>query len=394
VQLPDPSPEERAFAAEMRDWLARRIGDAGGLLSFDRYMDLVLYAPGRGYYVNGRRRFGRDGDFVTAPEVSPLFAQCLAEQVAECLERLGGGDVIEFGAGTGRMAADLLVELARLDRLPRRYAIVELSPDLRRAQAETLDQALAATVPGLRDRVVWLDRLPARPLDGVVVANELLDAMPVHRFRRHGGQWQELFVGIDDGGGPVDRWQVPHSPGLEGALGVIWPDPSAVAEGYQSEVNLRLPAWMDAVAGVLARGYLLLVDYGYTRREYYHPERTGGTLMCHYRHRAHADPYLLPGLQDVTANVDFTAVATAATAAGFALCGYTTQAHFLIACGLDGRLAGADGGDPGVQIERLQAVKRLTLPAEMGERFKVIGLARAAPAEMRGFALRDLRGRL
>lgn len=390
MPLPDPSPEEDVFVADMRDWLAARIREAGGLLPFDRYMDLVLYAPGRGYYVNGRRRFGRDGDFVTAPEVSPLFAQCLAQQVAECLERLGGGDVIEFGAGTGRMAADLLAELARLGRLPRRYAIVEVSPDLRRAQAETL----AAAVPGLVDRVAWLDRLPDRPVDAVVVANELLDAMPVHRFRRHGGLWQELFVGLDDDGRPVDRWRNPASPGLAAALGAIWPDPSVVAEDYRSEVNLRLPAWMDAVAGVLARGYLLLVDYGYTRREYYHPERGTGTLLCHYRHRAHADPYLLPGLQDVTANVDFTAVAGAAIAAGLALCGYTTQAHFLLACGLDARLAMDDGDDPAARIARLQAVKRLTLPAEMGERFKVIGFARAALPEMAGFALRDLRGRL
>lgn len=389
MQLPDLDREERAFLDDMRAWLMDRVDEADGQLPFDRYMDLVLYAPGRGYYVNGRRRFGREGDFVTAPEISPLFAQCLAEQVAACLENLDSGDVIEFGAGTGRMAADLLGELARLGSLPGRYAIVELSPDLRRLQAETL----AAVVPNLCDRVTWLDRLPDRPIDAVVVANELLDAMPVHRFRRAAGQWQELFVSVD-GDRLADAWEAPRSPGLAESLDAIWPDPAAVAEGYRSELNLRLPAWMGAVSRMLATGYLLLVDYGYSRREYYHPERSDGTLICHYRHRAHGDPYLLPGLQDVTANVDFTAVAQAATAAGLDLSGFTTQANFLLATGLDRRVAAAAGDDPGARMASLQAVKQLTLPAEMGERFKVIGFARAAPAQMSGFALRDLRGRL
>lgn len=373
----------------MRSHLARLIGAAGPPFGFDRYMHEALYAPRLGYYVNGRRRFGDGGDFVTAPEISPLFGRCLGSQVAECLARLDGGSVLEVGAGSGRLAADLLDELARCDRLPERYLILEVSPDLRALQAETL----GARVPGLVDRVTWLDALPDSPIDAVVVANELLDAMPVHRFRRRGDQWQECAVARDDDA-LYDDWRVPFSPGLVDALEAVWPGGPVPADGYTSEINLRLAPWLTAMAAALGRGYLLLIDYGYTAREYYHAERDRGTLICHFRHRAHADPYLLPGLQDITANVDFSAVARAAVQAGFVLAGYTTQAHFLIDNGLDRHLAAIATHDPGAQLDQLQAVKRLTLPAEMGERFKVIGLALGASEALSGFRTRDLRDRL
>jgi len=389
LDLPGLTDEETAFAADMQGWLAALIDQSGGALPFDRYMEAVLYAPGRGYYVNGRRKFGEGGDFVTAPEVSPLFARCLAAQVAECLQQLGGGDVIEFGAGSGRMAADMLLELERLDRLPDCYRIMEVSPSLRSLQRETLEH----DVPHLVGRVAWLEQLPATPVRAVVVGNELLDAMPVHRFRRHARAWQELHVGILDGR-PVDNWQPMTSTALADVLERIFPNAEAAPDGYSSEVNLRLHPWIAALSQSLDAGYLLLIDYGYPRHEYYHAERSSGTLICHFRHRAHADPYLLPGLQDLTANVDFTAVAEAGSALGFELCGYASQAHFLIANGLERWLADSDPNDARAHLKLMQGVKKLTLPSEMGERFKVIGLAYHCEPRLQGFSLRDLRDRL
>jgi SAM-dependent MidA family methyltransferase len=390
LQLPGPGEDEVALLEAMRALLHAEISAAGGALPFDRYMELALYAPALGYYVNGRRKFGEGGDFVTAPELSPVFGQCLAGQVAECLRAVGGGELLELGAGSGRLAVDLLGELARRDCLPRRYLILELSPSLQAAQRELL----AASLPDLLPRVTWLDSLPPAGFRGVVVANELLDAMPVHRFRAGEAGWQELFV-VETEAGLADSWRPLASPGLATALAQLWPDPDRrPAPGYTSEINLRLSPWLAAMAEMLQAGTLLLIDYGYTRREYYHPERNQGTLICHYRHRAYADPYLLPGLQDMTANVDFSAVAGAATAAGFALAGFTTQAHFLIDSGLDEILEASDPGELRAHLQLAQGVKKLTLPSEMGERFKVIALTRAVDAPLSGFRSRDLRARL
>ena len=385
MQLPGLNQEEDALLGAMRTLLRDAIAEAGGALPFDRYMELALYAPALGYYVNGRRKFGETGDFITAPEISPLFGRCLARQVSECLTRLEGGSVLEFGAGSGRMASDMLRELAELDCLPDRYLILELSPSLQQIQRETL----RATVPELISRVVWLTELPAEPLDTVVVANELLDAMPVHRFRATAAGWQEAVVGVD-GDGFAESWMAPRATGLEPALQRIWPEDSPPA-GYSSEINLRLAPWLKAVGKSMRRGYLLLIDYGYPQHEYYHAERTQGTLICHFRHRAYADPYFLPGLQDMTANVDFTAVATAAVDSGFSLAGYTTQAHFLLDSGLDDMMMASDPSDIQAHLRLAQGVKKLTLPSEMGERFKVMALARGVSDELSGFRARDLR---
>lgn len=389
MDLPDLNPDESELLHAMHALLDREIAAAGGDLPFDRYMELALYAPGLGYYVNARHKIGAAGDFVTAPEVSPLFGGCVAAQVAECLRDLDDATVLECGAGSGRLAADLLSELERLDALPARYAILEVSPGLRQQQRETL----SATVPRLLERVEWLNALPDAPFDGVVLGNELLDAMPVHGFRRCQGAWQERHV-TRRAGRLCDSWRPIAAVGLQAAIDRLWDAPEAVAEGYQSELNMRLTPWLQAIAAVLRRGYTLLIDYGYTRREYYHPERSGGTLIGHYRHRAIADPYLLPGLQDLTANVDFTALGEGAVAAGFAVAGYTTQAHFLIDNGLDRLLQRADPGDVGNHLQRLQGVKLLTLPSEMGERFKVMALARGVAPRLQGFRSRDLRDRL
>jgi SAM-dependent MidA family methyltransferase len=389
LHLPELTDPESALLGQMRSRLMEQIEQAGGALPFDRYMETALYAPELGYYVNGLRKFGEAGDFVTAPEVSPLFSRCLARQLAECLRNLGGGSVLEVGAGSGRMAADILAELATVDALPEQYQILELSPSLQQTQYDTLN----CSVPHLLPRVKWLADLPDAGFRGVLVGNELLDAMPVHRFRRAGDTWQELAVAVD-AENFRDHWAELKSPGLAQALADLWPDAAAVDDGYSSEVNLRLVPWLQAVAARLVEGYMILVDYGYTRREYYHAERRQGTLMCHFRHRAHADPYLLPGLQDMTANVDFTALATAALQQGFKLSGYTTQAHFLIDSGLEQMLSVSDPADVKRHMQLMQGVKKLTLPAEMGERFKVMALARAEKTELSGFHSRDMRERL
>jgi SAM-dependent MidA family methyltransferase len=389
LRISDLSDAETALLDEMHGLLSGAILAHGGSLPFDRYMELALYAPDLGYYANGRRKFGESGDFITAPEASPLFSQCLAHQVAECLKESGGAAVLEIGGGSGRMAAEMLAQLELLHGLPQRYLILELSAALQEEQ----HAALASRVPHLLSRVEWLKRLPDRGFSGVIVANELLDAMPVHRFRRSAGSWQELSVGLQDQM-LVDRWGALQTPGIAEHLQAVWPDDRVVAEGYTSEINLRLRPWMRALSETLQRGYLIVIDYGYTRHEYYHPERRQGTFICHFRHRAFSDPYLLPGLQDMTANVDFTALANAGLEAGFALAGFSTQAHFLIDNGLDRLLGLSDPSDVRRHTEMVQGAKTLTLPSEMGERFKVLAMVRGAESELTGFRSRDLRERL
>ena len=389
MSFPELNSAEVEQLERTRARIAQAIEAAGGALPFDRYMELALYGPGIGYYVNGAHKFGAGGDFVTAPELSPLFGQCLAEQLAEVLPACGN-QVMEFGAGSGALAADILAHLERIERLPERYLVMELSAELRLRQ----QALLAERVPHLLSRVEWLERLPMGGWQGVVVANELLDAMPVSRFRRASHGWEEQRVRNGEDGFEI-RWDVPCTPALVAALEGIQRRLGPFADGYCSEVNLRLSPWMRALAGMLERGLVLLIDYGYSEREYYHPERDGGTLMCHFRHRAHEDPLLLPGLQDITASVDFSAVAEAGTAAGLELAGYATQAQFLLGCGLDRLLEAADTADPEDRIDRLQAAKQLVLPSAMGERFKVIGFSRGLEERpLRGFALRDMRAAL
>jgi SAM-dependent MidA family methyltransferase len=385
LDLPALSAEETAHGARLGERLREEIERAGGWIGFARYMQLALYEPGLGYYSAGARKFGAAGDFVTAPEVAPVFSRCLAVQCAEVLENLGGGDLLELGAGSGVMAADLLGELERRDALPRRYLILDVSADLRQRQLETL----AATVPRLLDRVEWLDRLPDR-LEGMVVANEVLDAQPVERFVWRNGAVHALGVAWQRGG---PAWsEAPAPPRLAEAVrrleletGAAWPD------GYTSEINVDLADWLAAVARALARGVMLFVDYGLPRREYYAPERSEGTLLCHCRHRFHDDPFARPGLQDVTAWVDFTAVAEAAQAVGLGLAGYTTQTHFLIGNGIGEFVANVVDLDVVERVNLSRQAMLLTLPGEMGERFKAIGLGRGYDAPLRGFASRDLR---
>ncbi len=376
----------------MSDRLLEQIRQAitrsGGRIPFDQFMELALYAPGLGYYVAGSRKFGEAGDFVTSPEVSPLFAQCLARQAREVLAALGGGDILEFGAGSGVLAADMLAELARLDALPDSYQILEISPDLRQRQTETLLQR----VPDLLPRVKWLDHLP-QTFSGMVVANELLDALPVSRFRIGAEGIEECYVELD-GEGLQEVFAPAESPGLAKAVSAISSAAGGFEEGYVSEVNLRQASWLRALSAMLGQGAVLLIDYGYPQSEYYHAQRSRGTLMCHYRHRAHADPFRWVGLQDITSHVDFSAAAAVGVESGFNLAGYTTQAHFLMANGLGEIVAASDPNDLARHMALVQGVKRLTLPSEMGERFKVLGLTKALQTELSGFGLLNLRDRL
>jgi SAM-dependent MidA family methyltransferase len=389
--LPAPDPAAAAHSAGLLNRIRAEIIAAGGAIPFARFMDLALYAPQWGYYCAGARKFGAGGDFVTAPELSPLFSRCLAHQCRDVLDRLGGGTILELGAGTGVMAADLLLELRALDALPERYEILDLSGELRERQRQTL----ADHLPDLRERVIWLDRLPEPgSRRGLILGNEVLDALPVERFtltaqgpRRLNVIWRDE-TGLDWAEGAEDLAVTAMVEGIEAKLG--WRLP----EGYTSEYVPRLEAWLRSVAEPLAAGVLLLVDYGYPRREYYHPERASGTLLCHYHHRAHDNPLILPGVQDITANVDFSAVADAAVAAGLEVAGYTRQNYFLFGCGLMELLSEADATATQPYLELARQVKLLTLPGEMGDRFQAIALTRDLDLPLRGFAFRDERVRL
>lgn len=374
--LPAHSEDALAHSRELAVLIADAIRDAGGWIGFARYMELALYAPGLGYYAGGSTKLGGAGDFVTAPELSSLFSATLARQIAEVLVATGG-DVLELGAGSGRMAADLLATLDGLERLPDRYAILEPSPDLRERQQQRLD-ALPAH---LRQRVRWLERLP-EAFTGTVIANEVLDALPVHLVVWD-GEICERGVRCSAPGFAFEDRPLALGP-LHAAAGSI-----EVQGPYVSEIALAGPALVAELAGILREGILLLIDYGFGTREYYHPQRSRGTLMCHYRHRAHDEPFFLPGLQDITAHVDFTAVAEAGVRRGLQLAGYTSQAHFLVNLGLTDLLSRIPAHEPGY-LKQVAAAQKLLSPAEMGELFKVMALSRGALPPLSGFARGDL----
>lgn len=480
--LPPLSADEQQHSAAVAARLRETIRAAGGWLSFESFMELALYAPGLGYYSAGSAKIGASGDFVTAPEVSDLFSRCVAGQCAEVLSTTGG-EILELGAGTGRMAAVVLESLAAAEVLPDRYAILEVSADLAERQRDRL-RSLPARI---RERVVWLDRLPERPLRGVVLANEVLDALPCRRFvvarealakgapavgpasvglsapagaaiepgtvgsRADVGPSANVGVGAvgvgpgaavgpdaavgpgaairpgpDVGSGPgvltrdaspavsgsgdpssssvgsvlelgvaldgdefVERAAAPDGE-LAGACETLLRElPEPLAPGYTSEVCLRVEPWIASLGECLERGLILLFDYGLPRTHYYHPQRTTGTLRCHFKQRAHDNPYINVGVQDITAWVDFTRVAEAAVAAGLDVSGFCTQAAFLLGTGIERLVAGAHGVVE--QTRRSGEARRLLMPGEMGEAFKVMALTRDYDASLGGFALRDLR---
>jgi SAM-dependent MidA family methyltransferase len=376
TELPAPSPDAAAHSERVAAHIRAEIERSCGWIGFARYMELALYAPGLGYYMAGARKLGPDGDFVTAPELGPLFGHTLARQVGQVLDAAGSA-VLEIGAGSGALAASLLEELERGGTLPSSYLILELSPELRARSRDTL----AARVPHLLERVAWLNVLPPS-FAGVVVGNEVLDAMPVHVVRSRPGGVDEAGVG-----GPPLGWSHRQAAGelAEAARALALP------EDYTTEIGLVARAFVGAVARMLERGAAFFVDYGFPRAEYYHPQRRAGTLMCHYRHRAHGDPFFLPGLQDITAHVDFTAMAEAAHAAGCGILGYATQAQFLINCGLTEVMQRAAPEDTRAYLPLASAANRLTSPAEMGELFKCFAFGKGLEEPLAGFRAGDRR---
>jgi SAM-dependent MidA family methyltransferase len=378
MALPEPTPDAREHSERVVAHIRGEIAASGGWISFARYMELALYAPGLGYYSAGARKLGKAGDFVTAPEISPLYGQTLARQVKQVLEA-GFDEVLEVGAGSGALAATLLEELERSGKTPRNYLILELSADLRERSRDTL----AARVPHLLERVAWLNRLPPS-FSGVVLGNEVLDAMPTHVVRVQGEKVEEGGVGMRNN--RLDwSWRVATGELLDAARSLKLP------EGFRTEIPLAARAFMRSLAGVLEKGLALFVDYGFPQKEYYHPQRKDGTLMCHYRHHAHADPFFFPGLQDITSHVDFSAVAAAARESGLELAGYTSQAQFLVNCGITEVMSRTPAEDGTRFLPLANQANRLMSPAEMGELFKVIAVGRGFSAPLLGFREGDRR---
>ncbi|VAW69307.1 SAM-dependent methyltransferase, MidA [hydrothermal vent metagenome] len=387
LDLPEPCEAEKKHSQQLSGHIKQCVEVAGGWLSFDQYMQLALYTPGLGYYSAGLQKFGEQGDFMTSPEVGSLFACSLAQPVAKLLGEIGQAAIIEFGAGSGRLAADLLNELSVLKQLPEAYYIVELSAELQQRQYETLK----LQVPELLHCVQWLNHLPQTAINGIVIANEVIDAMPVKRFVLKQGAVQMLGVEV-----------------LQQQLQLVYRDADDVLLNkiaalmteiphlnkqpeYQSEINMNINPWIASVAKCINQGAVYLIDYGYARSEYYSSERVMGTSVGYYRHRAMDAPLWYPGLQDLTAFVDFTEVAEAALEHGLDVDGYTSQGNFLINCGLADIVEQTVFETEAQRLKILQQMKTLSLPGEMGERFKVMGLSKGLTENIPGFEIRDLR---
>lgn len=392
MSLPPPSDFALAHSQQLASFIRQKIDSQAGWISFAEYMDVALYAPGLGYYTAGSSKFGQTGDFITAPEMTPLFATALARQIGQIMS-LSAPHIIEAGAGTGRLAVNLLLALEASNTLPERYSILELSADLRERQAKLI----AEKIPHLLNRVRWLDQLP-KTFTGIVIGNELIDAMPVHLVEWAADGIQEIGVSLNAAG----QFVMAPKAATGKLLAVAQQVASEAIErgeplpaGYQSEINLAGPAWAASWGPILTAGALLLIDYGFPAHEFYLPERDTGTLMCHYRHQAHTDPFYLPGLQDITTHVDFTALIAAAFPEGLELLGYASQGQFLMNCGIlealedwaqqhtHGYFSKADS------IKAAAAVNRLILPQEMGELFKVIAMGKNLGQPLIGFQRGD-----
>ncbi len=386
IQLPEPDESAKAHSEALVSYIKQQIQSHQGKISFEQYMQLALYAPGLGYYSAGMQKFGKDGDFITAPEISPLFAQVIAIQCQQILSAIktesGNGDILEFGAGSGKMAADIILELEKRQNLPEFYYILELSADLQQRQQDYLKQQ----APHLFDKFRWLNELPAGNFTGVIVANEVIDAMPVKRIKIQQKKCYESFVCIEN-----DRLNycdfltdnpefTPYVEKVNHAINhqKLTPDftPFDKEHVYYTEVNSYAKQWIKSLANCMQQGAILLIDYGYPEAEYLHPQRNSGTLMCHYRHHSHEEPFFLPGLQDITAHVNFSDIKQAAEKNQLKLNGYTTQAHFLLLGGLEELAQDFDLEDTIKFAETSRQIKKLTLPNEMGELFKVMLLSK------------------
>jgi SAM-dependent MidA family methyltransferase len=390
-----PVPDE--FALKLSENLQEKIRLAilknGGSISFKQYMQIALYEPGLGYYSAGSSKFGEQGDFVTAPEISPLFSRCLANQCQQVLSEISPSCILEFGPGTGTMAIGIMQELGRNNILPDIYYMLEPSADLRQRQQLNIKNI----IPHLEERFVWLDRLPEEKIKGIILANEIIDAMPVERIVID-TEVEELAVVCDSGPNDKIRFKWVKKNIDEKLKADVQEMFDTLKEPlptpYITEINCNIKPWLNSLNDVLEEGLILISDYGYPRQEYFHPQRHEGTLICHYRHHVHDDPFLYPGLQDITASVDFTTVAEASVYAGLHVSGFTSQAHFLIACGLDKFVSEYESDDVVERSKMTHQVSKLTMPGEMGEKFKFIGLTKALDIQLRGFGFVDQRSRL
>ena len=382
-ELPVPDEIAQKHSEKLIARIKSEIEENNGEISFQRYMELTLYEPGLGYYTAGSTKLGKEGDFITAPEISALFSHSLAQAVAPVLDK--DMIILEVGAGRGKMAADILLYLKQNNKCPKEYWILELSADLRERQKKTIKEL----APELFQQVKWLDVLPER-FSGVVLANELLDAMPIQLFQKNKNDINEINVVWKDDAfyfkltSSFDERLVHRVKNIESET------ESDFTNGYISEINFAAEDWIKTISQSLQKGVMILIDYGFPRHEYYHAQRTQGTLMCHYRHRTHPDAFVYPGLQDITAHVDFTAMADAALDADLKVMGYTNQASFLMGAGILG-LAEANETNLEQQMDVASQVKKLTLPHEMGELFKVIGFSKNCDVTLPAFEFRDLR---
>ena len=376
--LPVPGTEAAQHSARLVEFIRQDIAAQGGWIPFTRYMELALYAPRLGYYTAGAHKFGAAGDFITAPELSPLFGRTVARQVAEIMAH-SAPHILELGAGSGKLAADMLAELEQLGSLPDSYAILEISADLRARQQILLRERL----PHLLDRMHWLDELPEK-FSGAIVANEVLDALPMHLVCWRDSAVTERGVALAEHGFIWQERAITDTALLQAAQLINVP------EDYVSEICLAARGLINSLAQQLNHGAMLFIDYGFGAREFYHPQRSSGTLMCHYRHHAHDDPLFLPGLQDITAHVNFTDIAERGIDAGLELVGYTNQAFFLINCGITRFLQDTSPENLRDYLPLSAQLQKLTSPAEMGELFKVIALGKGIKEALQGFSSGDL----
>ena len=386
--LPQPNPDALKHSEKVEHHLCNLLSKQGGKIPFHDFMHEVLYAPGLGYYSAGLQEFGKNGDFITAPEISPLFSRCIAQQCRHLLASLENGSIIEFGAGSGTMAADILLALQQSNALPQHYYILEVSANLRAKQESTL----LKKCPTLKSRVIWLNELP-KNFSGIVLANEVLDAMPIRLVHLSKERLQEYHITYQN-----NEWQlVLDEPTHNATLTTMQHiatllEPENLTQGYTTEINNYYQPWLQSLADCLDKGLVLFIDYGFPQHEYYHPQRHQGTLMCHYRHHAHDNPLIHLGLQDITAHVNFTAVAEAAISTGFLVSGYTTQAMFLLANGIADNAP--EIADPVERYNSNQALMQLTSPQEMGELFKVMALSKNIDITPSGFERVDIRHKL
>ncbi len=395
--LPAPDEFSVKLSKSLQEKIRRTLIDNGGSISFEQYMRMALYEPGLGYYSAGSNKFGEQGDFVTAPEISPLFSRCLARQCQQVLSEISSAKItcciLELGSGTGIMAIELMRELEKNGALPEVYYMLEPSADLRQRQQCNIKKS----IPQLVEKFMWLEHLPKEKIKGVILANEVIDAMPVRRIIID-SEIEEYAVAIDSTVIDQIRFQwikketdekfKIDTKELFDALG------KPLSTPYITEINCNIKPWLNSLNDILDEGLILISDYGYPRQDYFHPQRQAGTLICHYRHHVHDDPFLYPGLQDITASVDFTTVAETAADAGLYVSGFTTQAHFLIACGLDKLASEYKSSDVVERSKMTQQVSKLTMPGEMGEKFKFIGLTKKIDIQLCGFGFIDQRSRL